>query len=332
MYILSETNGQTCNKFFQYLYYLKLCVNKGMKLRVQMPDKTIEDYPNLIHNQYISFPFYSSTISKIFGIKVSLFITRWITVVFLNNYIRFLLHQLSFHKLCFLSGKPTWTGTDETYSEIRPLLQYLFMLKEPLKQQVDNYFIGKSKKCIQIQKGKSLTQFQLDKDDIVTCGIHMRGGDYRKWLGGKYFFEQILYRKAADKLISLLPKQKVRFLICSNEPIQHDIFDSIEYFSINEATASQDIYALSLCDYIIGTLSSFNAWASLLGDVPLFTILNEGDIESLTLDDFSPVVNYKKKMNGWHFPRSTTFYSNLSHPWLYKHSNKEYLLELSYES
>lgn len=332
MYILSETNGQTCNKFFQYLYYLKLCVNKGIKLRVQMPDKTIEDYPNLINNPYISFPFYSSFISKIFGIKISLFITRWITILLFNNYIRFLLHQLSFHKLCFLSGKPTWTGTDETYSDMRSLLQYLFTLKEPLKKHVDSYFVEKIKNSNPI-KDNEISQVQLQSNNkVLICGIHMRGGDYRKWLGGKYFFEQTSYRKAADKLISLLPKNKIRFLICSNEPIQHKIFEGIDYFYIANATPSQDIYALSRCDYIIGTLSSFNAWASLLGDVPLFTLLNEEDINSLTLDNFSAVVNYKKKKNGWHFPRSTTFYSKLSHPWLYKHSNKEHLIELKYES
>ena len=202
MYILSETNGQTCNKFFQYLYYLKLCIKKGSKLRIQVPDKTIEDYPNLINNAYISFPFYSSTISNLLGIKRSLWLTRWFTILFLNNYARFLLHQLSFHRLCFLSGKPTWTGTDEIYSDMRPLLQHLFQLKESLKGSVDKYF---------------------NQRNVIICGIHMRGGDYRKWLGGKYFFEQIVYRRVVDKFTTLLPQKRIKFLICSNEPIQQEI-------------------------------------------------------------------------------------------------------------
>lgn len=310
MYILSETNGQTCNKFFQYLYYLKLCVRKGIKLRVQLPDKTIGDYPNLVNNSCISFPFYSPIVSRLFGVKKSLWLTRWFTVLFLNNYVRFVLHQLSFHRLCFLSGKPTWAGTNEEYSDMRPLLQYLFLLKDSLKVSVDRCF------CQQ---------------DVIFCGIHMRGGDYKRWLNGRYYFDQITYRKAMDKFISLLPQKKIKFFICSNEPIQRDVFAGLEYFIIDNATASQDIYALSRCDYIIGTLSSFNAWSSLLGGVPLFTLLKEEEAETLTLNDFSPVVNYKKKENGWTFPRNATFFSKLSHPWLYRHSNKEYRIKLNYE-
>lgn len=311
MYILSETQGQTCNKFFQYLYYLKLCIHSKQRLRVQLPDLTIENFPNLLHSTHISFPFYSSKISKIIGLKKSLELSRRFTILFLNNYCRFILHQLSLHQLCFVSGKPTWGGTDEDYSTIRPILQNLFELKKELREPVNSYF---------------------SDQDVVTCGIHMRGGDYRNWLNGKYFHEQEVYRQAADRLVSLLPKCKIRFLMCSNEPIQHDVFNGLDYFCIEGATASQDIYALSCCNYIIGTLSSFNAWASLIGGVPLYTILKSDDIATMKLSDFSPVVNYKRKENGWQFPRNGEFFKKLDHPWLYRHSNKEYLLNLDFDS
>lgn len=310
MYILSETQGQTCNKFFQYLYYLKLCISLKERLRIQLPDLTIEDFPNLLNNPYISFPFYSPLISKIIGRMNSLELTRRLTVLFLNNYCRFILHQLSFHRLCFVSGKPTWGGTDEDYSSIRPILQHLFELRKDLREHVDSYFCN---------------------PNIVTCGIHMRGGDYRKWLNGKYFYEQTVYRQAADRLSILLPNSKIRFLICSNEPIDNKVFEGIDYFSIDGATASQDIYALSQCNYMIGTLSSFNAWASLIGQVPLYTVLRSDEVSSLKLSDFSPVVNYNRKENGWKFPRNGDFYQRLAHPWLYRHSNKEYLIKLNFD-
>lgn len=311
MIILSETGGQTCNKFFQYLYYLKKAIREKKRLIVQLPDVTIEDYPNLLNNEYISFPFYSHKLTNIVGVKRSLRATQLITVGLLNNYTRFILHQLSFGRLDFVSGKPTWTGTDESYDDIQKELNYLFQLKDTLKDEVDGQFPA--------------------EDGALVCGVHMRGGDYRQWLGGKYFFEQKIYRRVMDKLLRLHPDKKIRFLICSNEEIDKEVFSGIDYLTIPGAKASQDIYALSRCDYIIGTLSSFNAWASLIGQVPLYTLLNESDIDSLQLSDFSPVINYKEKRNGWNFPRSSTFYAKVPHPWLYRHSNKEHLLNLKYD-
>lgn len=310
MYILSELGGQTCNQYFQYLYYLKLCIHEKCKLRVLLPDITIEDYPNLLNNPYILFPFYSTKLTHFYGIRRSLRVTKVLTKIISNSYIQFLFHQLSFHKLCFLSGRPTWIGTDETYSDIRPILQYLFELRADLKEIVDDKF---------------------NHQDKIYCGVHMRGGDYRFWLNGKYFYDQTVYCRAMERFLTFFPNKDVRFFICSNEPIQNDIFENFKYFTIKEASVSQDIYALSRCNYIIGTFSSFNAWASLLGRVSLFTIMKEMDVNTMNLSDFSPVINYKQKENGWRYPRYAPFFKTHIHPWLYKHSNKEWLLNLNFE-
>lgn len=310
MYILSETGGQTCNKHFQYLFYLKLCIRRKCKLRVLLPDITIEDYPNLLNNTYISFPFYSTMLSHFCGIKKSLKVTKALTRIISNSYVQFLIHQLSFHKLCFLSGRPTWIGTDEAYSDIRPILQFLFDLKSELKETVDINF---------------------KHQDKIICGVHIRGGDYRYWLNGKYFYDQTVYHKAMERFLTFFPEKKVCFFICSNEPINKEIFEDFEYFTISGTSVSQDIYALSRCDYMIGTFSSFNAWASLLGRVPLFTIMEVKDVNTMKLSDFSAVINYKQKENGWHYPRYVPFFKEHTHPWLYKHSNKEYLINLKFE-
>ncbi|MCM1139812.1 MAG: alpha-1,2-fucosyltransferase [Muribaculum sp.] len=311
MNILSETGGQTCNKYFQYLYYLHEAILHDGKIRIQLPDITITDYPNLNANKWISFPFYSEYLTKVLGIKKSLKITRWFTVLFLNNYIRFFLHQASLGKISFLSGKPTWIGMDVDYSSIRHQLQYIFELRKELKAPVDAL---------------------LKRDDnTIICGVHMRGGDYRKWLGGKYFFEQELYFKAMRRFLGFFQGRKVKFVMCSNEPLKEELFQNLDIINLPKATATQDIYLLQNCDYIIGTLSSFNAWASLLGNVPLFTILRSEDVGNFNLSDFSPVINYRRKANGWQFPRNSSFYFKHTHPWLYRHSNKEHLLEFTFD-
>ncbi|MCM1140950.1 MAG: hypothetical protein NC453_20460 [Muribaculum sp.] len=310
MNVLSETGGQTCNQFWQYLYYLKKAYQSRKPIYVQLPDKTIEDYPNLLYNQYIKFPFYSKLLTRRLGIKKSIEISRKFTVIFLNNYIRFILHQISFHKINFYSGKPTWSLKDISYKPILPLLRHLFTPKKIISNSVD-------------------IEFKRQSDRNAKCmfiGVHMRGGDYRKWRNGKYFYTQDQYRAFLDKILSLHPNKDIIFFIASNEQICPDVFKGLKWFQIPNASPTHDLYALSKCELIIGTLSSFNSWVSLVWERPLYTITDPSSFRTLTQNDFSVVLNYDHKENGWKFPRDEDFFFKLSHPWLYRHSNNEYRL------
>lgn len=303
MNILSETGGQSCNKFWQYLFYLKQAIGKGEKLYVQLPDKTIEDYPNLLDNPYLRFPFYSHWLTTKIGIKRSLETTRRFTVLFFNNYCRFLYHQLSFRQINFLDGKPTW-NLEVDYTDIKPILRRLFDLNKSKKEKIDQRIDT------------------LGVSDCVLIGCHIRGGDYRTWKGGKYFFTQYEYRMFLDKILGLFPNKRVFFYISTNEKLDESAFTGLEYIHVNDASATQDLYALSRCKYLIGTLSSFNMWISLVYDIPLYTILSKDDLSSMTIDDFSVVETYYRKKNGFRFPRTEEFFSS-RHQWLYSHSNHE---------
>ena len=61
------------------------------------------------------------------------------------------------------------------------------------------------------------------------------------------------------------------FLICSDEP-QHggDFARMNVHFGTGHAI--EDLYALARCDYLIGPPSTFSAWASFYGKVPLYFI------------------------------------------------------------
>lgn len=77
----------------------------------------------------------------------------------------------------------------------------------------------------------------------------------------------------------------VLFYISSNEKISN-IFS--EQFRIVEKpldSAVGDLYALSQCDYIIGPPSTFNCWASFIGNTPLYTIFKKD--ETINPDDFA---------------------------------------------
>jgi hypothetical protein len=117
----------------------------------------------------------------------------------------------------------------------------------------------------------------------VVVGVHIRHGDYRTWLSGKYFFPVERYVMWMHDVVGLLPGQRVGFLVCSNEPRASTEFTESK-FAFGPGSAVGDLHALSLCDYLIGPLSTYTQWASYYGNAPLRVLRCDERIESL--DEF----------------------------------------------
>ena len=127
-------------------------------------------------------------------------------------------------------------------------------------------------------------------EDVVTVGVHIRGGDYRTYLGGRYFYEPAIYREYMSQMAALLAAEgkRVRFLVCTNEPLTPAHFEGLQVLQQAGTDMMVDLYGLSQCDYIIGPPSTFSQWASFYGKTPL-RVLASAD-EQLSLDEFKRVV------------------------------------------
>ena len=139
--------------------------------------------------------------------------------------------------------------------------------------------------------------YYFDKYKGITIGVHVRRGDYKDYLDGKYFFSDEVYLDAITQVRKLFSygNGNVRFLICSNEPfnVPQNYGD---IFSIDNTDGMIDLYALSCCDYIIGPPSSYSQWASFYGNVPLCMLLDENiDINK---ESFSRIVSFNTFENG----------------------------------
>lgn len=133
-----------------------------------------------------------------------------------------------------------------------------------------------------------------EKNKIII-GVHIRGGDYKNWYNGKYYYSVSQYTNLMKQLSSLFDNM-VEYICCSDEEINiSDFGDLRNQITISHNDAVVDLLILSMCDYILGPPSTFNAWASFIGDTPLYTIkdidkspsftdfkVNYGDIASLT--------------------------------------------------
>ncbi len=117
----------------------------------------------------------------------------------------------------------------------------------------------------------------------IVIGVHIRQGDYRGWQGGKFFFPATRYAAWMNELAAQFPGRKVAFFVCSDEPRHAGEFPGLTVgFGTNSPVA--DIFALALCDYLLGTKSTFSQWASFYGEKPLLQVCDTN--EPAKLDKF----------------------------------------------
>ena len=112
----------------------------------------------------------------------------------------------------------------------------------------------------------------------ILIGVHVRGGDYKKFEGGKWFYTPGQYYEKMKELstLKMFEGRKIAYVICTNEK---DIsFDAEGNFTIfnEERHFVEDLYLLSKCDYIMGPPSTFSGWASFYGNVPLYMLKEIG--------------------------------------------------------
>ena len=102
----------------------------------------------------------------------------------------------------------------------------------------------------------------------LLVGVHIRQEDYRSWKNGIHFYEAERYVQWMREVVSDHPDTRVVFVVCASDVLDEALFRGIPYLK-GPGFPAGDLHALSLCDKIIGPPSTFSAWASYHGGVPL---------------------------------------------------------------
>ena len=123
----------------------------------------------------------------------------------------------------------------------------------------------------------------IRKQGEVVIGMHLRQGDFKGFLEGKYFYESIEYVKIMEKVLKLFPTKKIHFLICSNVEQDAAIFEKFDW-TPGTGQFIEDMYSFVECDYLLGPPSTYTMWASFCGEVPLLQIENKE--MPITLEQF----------------------------------------------
>lgn len=272
MRVICDAPGQTCNRLWTYVTSVARCIAEKKKMVIIFFDWTIEDFPNLLHCPFIYFPLYHKW-----------YLERgngW------NNYKGLtwkLTHNKTWDEIFNFWGftKGWQTRTDTRYLQhTLPLLKHIFRPKDEI-----------------VQKAERLISDMRKEVDLVV-GVHIRRGDYATWNNGKFFYELEDYHQFMIRVKDLYHDKKVSFFISSNEDFSLDIFSNCKCsrFGKEPSGAILDLYTLSICDRIIGPVSSYSRWASFIGEVPL-CFLDAKD-QQFTEGSFSKIVDFFHFENG----------------------------------
>jgi hypothetical protein len=100
-------------------------------------------------------------------------------------------------------------------------------------------------------------------------GVHLRRRDYRTFVGGKFFYEDDVYRDAISRLdAGWEGPETPQFILVCEEPIETKNFkiSGVTFFGPGSVCFDQAL--LAACDFIFGPPSTFSGWVSFLHGVP----------------------------------------------------------------
>lgn len=113
-------------------------------------------------------------------------------------------------------------------------------------------------------------------DHVV--GVHIRRSDYAAYQGGKWLFDDAVYRQVMDQTVRHL-NGRVQFILCSDEDVPLEAFQGLDVMA-GPRHPFQDNLCLSRCDRIIAPPSTYSKWAAFYGDVPIHVIRNDRPLDS----------------------------------------------------
>lgn len=146
---------------------------------------------------------------------------------------------------------------------------------EKYREQIQRYFAPKKHTAGKIDA--FLAPLRQRYSHIV--GVHIRQTDYKKFAGGQYFFTQEEVRKILDGYLRFSQKNAsdVVFVMCSDGTIEQSIFDGLN-MALPAGNMVEDLFTLASTDTIIGSNSTYGAFASYYGNIP-FIVFERENVE-----------------------------------------------------
>ena len=122
------------------------------------------------------------------------------------------------------------------------------------------------------------SRLKLGEGSAVRVGVHVRRGDYKTHLGGRFYYNDAQYVTILKQFKKLMPSTKIFFFVCGNDPelnrgfFRKELEDELCRVEFPDGNPAEDMCLLSLCDWLIGAPSTFSLVAAMYREVPLYWI------------------------------------------------------------
>ncbi len=157
------------------------------------------------------------------------------------------------------------------FLKYRQEIVQLFTFNLPIQQKVKNWMDSNSSK------------------ESLRLGVHIRRGDYARWMEGKYYFTDHIYAAHITRFASLHPDRDVVVYISTNDKEvdvrQFRASCNLDSIHLLHGNAAEDLCMLSLCDYLIGPPSTYSLVASMYNDAPLYWMMN-ANAQEMQMENF----------------------------------------------
>lgn len=287
MIVITSKAGRLANRLFLFAHFIAF----GIEHAVAVLNPSFEEYAKYFEftrdNIFCIFP---KQVACARAIKCNRAV-RLLVYIFTRIFTKFFIKlqvKNRFFSLLLIEPDETLVLSDERFLNLvknhRFLLIRGWRFRDPVNlrrhaSEIREYF----KPIKKIRNNVSeLTEGIREKCDVLV-GVHIRQGDYRNWRGGRYFYDVKKYVEIMKEIEKILPDNKVGYLICSDEEQDEEVFKETNFF-FGSKHFVEELFSLAKCDYLVGSFSTFNQWASFYGSVPLYTIHDPN--EKIKLENF----------------------------------------------
>ena len=116
------------------------------------------------------------------------------------------------------------------------------------------------------------------RKNVLRLGVHIRRGDYKVWMSGRYYYSDEDFIRIVQSFYDLFPEDSIEILIVGNEkklPLEKFRAALPGQVCFLSGNPGEDLYALSTCNYLIGPPSTFSLMAAFYNNSNLYWIFDK---------------------------------------------------------
>jgi len=236
MVVVNCRAGQRSNRLVVFAHAMASAIARGERLRVTTFNEFKDDYVCKMPK----------------GLKIVIKSSRfWEWVRLAERALQIMFGFTTFRIPHLLTLASTWNYRDE---------RALARCEDKIRGFFDPVKVGNARSILS----------DIRRGDKTLIGVHIRRQDYRAFLGGRYYYDDSVYRREMARVLEMMKGEirEAQFVVFSDETVDESHFEGLPcYFA--HGSSVEDQWLMSQCDYLMGPPSTFSAWASFMGKVPL---------------------------------------------------------------